>query len=176
MYLKDKTEIHFNKPDELTIFSKFKQRVFDKTTFMLKIKTKQWAECVNNFRHFMKVVDTGDTTTKQRMRSWIQSYLDDRAEIEMKDSVENKDPFVHKGHWHIYPERFRNWAYQNKGQLDGVSNTELDLKIVGANKERYGPPNPNKPGKRSTIWPWKIPHDIYMPSTVTLKPFKGKIK
>ncbi len=167
----DIKKINFPDTKSYATFSKFRECVYNeisKWIILRPMKNKgvkaQWDEIFMHFRFLEVVREIGDYTVVHRMRSWIADYLEGKAHLTPGESLRMSEPFIKDGHWHIYAQPFRQWAYSRRGQVEGVSKTELDLTKIKCKRVRYNIPYPDNPSKRKPIRPWRIPKKVIKPS------------
>jgi len=164
MYLDDavKTKLEFKGPEELLSKTKFGLILFERTGKSLSVTAPEWKLCKKNFEKFIEVVAAGPTTTEERMALWLERYLQEKEPIDIIASLEDNEPFVHQGHWWVYPAKWKNWVIQNVGENKTESKLELDLTVINAERIRFTKTRVSD-GARKTIRPYKIPVDVVYP-------------
>jgi len=163
-------EINF---DSTTLFynlKSFEERIFERTQVALKIKAIYWKNIIRpNFKKFMKVKPVGEQTVESRMKFWMESYLENKDAKSREDAANDCSPFVFKGSWHIFADRFNTWAASTGKDQFGVVKSEKDFSAINAEIVRYEV-KPTYAKKRKTIRPWKIPPNIIPPPLMAVVP------
>ena len=162
MYLKDGTQVEFKNTESLLNKTKFANIIFERVKVGIVITATEWKICKKNFEKFMIVHDTGSVTTHDRMKIWLERYLQEKKPKDIIESLEDYEPFVHQGHWWVYPNKWKNWVIQAVGENKTEEGLELDLNVISAEKTRFTKTRISD-GARKTIWPYKIPLNIIYP-------------
>jgi hypothetical protein len=162
---KNRGEINFYSQDDLMKKPRFESRVFAEINHVIDIPTRQWKPILKKFTAIMIIKEEDDGFLHGRMKAWICEYLESKRIYTPDETAGSREPFVKKGHWHIYEDIFSRWCYNNRGHLEGVPKTKLDLVLIGAEKKKYNIKNPSKkdPTARTTCRAYKIPHNICKP-------------
>ena len=121
-------EISFDNTTSFYNLKSFKERVFERTQISLRIKTIYWENIVcPNFKKFMIVKPVGEQTIKSRMKFWMESYLENKDPKTREEAANDCSPFVFKGSWHIFADRFNTWAASTGKDQFGVVKSERDF-------------------------------------------------
>lgn len=163
--------------DSTTLFynlKPFEERIFERTQIALRIKPIYWKHVVcPNFKKFMVVKPVGEQTVESRMKFWMESYLENKDPKSREDASNDCSPFVFKGSWHIFADRFNSWAASTGKDQFEVVKSEKDFSAINAERVRYEV-KPTYAKKRKSIRPWKIPPNIIPPPLMTITPNKEK--
>lgn len=162
-----KGDIYFKSPDDLMMLNRFQQRVLAHTNIALSLTKANFGKIKNCYKHIIRdIVVSDESDVQSRLAAWITEYLDGEPMRDQHEAARDDQPFVFQGHWYIFSGSFKEWAFRNRHDRDGIEKTELDLKIVEAEHTRFNPMHPSIEGKRVTKRPWKIPHSIIIPGDI----------
>ena len=107
-------------------------------------------------------VVTRTETVEGKIGMWLEQFLEKKPTLDIIRGHATTSPFIHKGFWYIFPKPFGDWAYQNKGSLEGASKIETDLRRIGATSKVVDYKSPEDK-KRIQFHAWRIPHEIMTP-------------
>jgi hypothetical protein len=156
-------EVSFDTTQQFYNLKTFKERIFERTQVSLRIKTAYWDNIIRpNFKAFMKVQQVGEQTVKTRMQYWLECYLENKDAQSMEDAAMDSSPFIHKGFWHVFADKFNVWAATTGKSQFGVVKSEMDFSAIDGVRKRYDIKS-SYDGKRKTLRPWKIPTHIITP-------------
>jgi hypothetical protein len=168
-----KIEIPFTSTKEIRSCKIFCDKIYECCHISLHLSRKQWEMFSDNLVKHIVLIKVDFVTPKERLKYWIEQYLQDKDEYTIDETLHNKEPFVHANHWHIYGNQFYTWTWQTYGQTQGNEKTKLDFKIIKAKRVRFNCKHPDDPNKTKTIRPWRIPLDIVTP-TIAISGTKEK--
>lgn len=159
-------EVEFKQTEQLIEKNLFDKKFFEAVNqFPLKIKKNEWRELVDRMHMFMFIEKISkESSTKGRIQSWIQNYLEDMPKLTVEAAVPNKDPFVRNGCWYMFSSQFKRWAFHSCGLTDGVGKLHKDFKICGLTEETVNFVKP-KSTVRNSCRAWRIPTSIINPES-----------
>jgi len=162
-----KGSITFIGPEELSMKSKFEQRILASTNKAISLSRKNFEVVKSTYEYIIKnVIVSKESSVKSRMKAWIIEYLDGKPHLDQHESVIGNKPFVHNKQWFIYHTSFKEWTFRTRHDREGIDKTEFDLKRVGAEERQFNPRHPlAKDGedKRTRKRPWAVPINIIEP-------------
>jgi len=162
-----KGTIMFTGPDELSMKSRFEQRILASTNKAISLSAKNFQIVKDMYEAIMKVIIVSEESTLEgRMRMWLAEYLDGTPELNQHQAAVDNEPFVYNDHWYIYSSRFKTWTYRRKHDREDMDKIKFDLKVIKATQKQFNPRHPDYPDdptKRTSRRPWKIPRSIIVP-------------
>jgi len=127
-----------------------------------------WGKIINSFGKIMEKIEVVSSaiTIEGKMGMWMDQYLEKRPAIDKSKAYSMNSPFVENGFWYVFSKPFSDWAWQNKGQVEGLARSELNLKRIGASNDRLEFRPSEDPKKRIQFRAWRIPHSIATPPPI----------
>ena len=147
--------------------NRFQGRILSHTNIALSLSKGDFAKVKDCYRYVIEDIQVSDESDLEtRMKAWIVEYLDGQRMRDQHEGARNDSPFVFEGFWYIFPTKFREWAFRSKHYDGTIKKIVRDLKIIGAEQQRFNPEHPRIKGKRIKKSPWKIPDSIIVPGDI----------
>jgi len=158
--------VQFNQVEQLIDKNLFDRKFFESVNqYPLIIKKEKWREIINSMHMFMFIEKiSNESSTKGRILTWIQSYLEDMPKLAVEAAVGNKDPFVKNSCWYMFSSHFKRWAFHSCGLTDTVGKMHRDFKMCGLMEETVNFVKP-KSTVRNSCRAWKIPPSMINPES-----------
>lgn len=153
----DQGEVMLPSMDDLLQLARFRKYLAIATRQYLSVSPKKWGQFMAPaLLRILEVVEVSpESKGREQVRTWLRDYLEGKERRPLDEiAITMRVPFIWKGHWHIFLDKFHRWARMKRGCELTQKKLSAQLRLIGCN---YRARNANINGKDTSRGVWKLP-------------------
>jgi hypothetical protein len=158
LLITDKGDVALPSVDYIIEGTKLRSKIAAKTGKIITWKKGKWgffAQLILDLADVQFV--SPEAENRGMMTTWLREYISSFDARRLEDVINDKQPFVRDGHWHVFSDRFRRWVGIHKDFKGSETQLQTNMKRVDVERVKY---NLYIDELRTSRSAWKIPTEV----------------